>query len=137
MTLLASIGTIALLSGSLTNRVDALVEGSLRFAPDGSGEISFVTDWPADVHWFGAYLRKGEDRYSIHPEPFMAGSYFAPEKPRGDGLNHFKQVHCEAGLRRRKHGADPLPRTSRGESAAPRRGGDSGAWKEAASKIDA
>lgn len=92
MTLLASISTIALLSGWLANGRDVVFTGSLQMAPDGSGEISFVTDWPADVHWFGAYLRKGEDRYSIHPEPFVAGSYFDTDKSSGDGLNHFKFI---------------------------------------------
>ena len=92
MTLLASISTIILLSGWLDNGRDIVFTGSLQMAPDGSGEISFVTDWPADVHWFGAYLRKGKDRYSIHPEPFVAGSYFAPEKPHRDGLDRFKFI---------------------------------------------
>ena len=93
MSLLAAIGTIFLGGAALTNDVDVVCSASLAVdEAKKSGEISFTTDWPADVHWFGAYLRKGVDRYSIHPEPFVAGSYFAPEKPRGDGLNHFKFI---------------------------------------------
>ena len=57
-----------------------------------SGEVYFVSDWPADVHWFGAYLRKGNDRYSIHPEPFVPGGYFVPGKPDKDGRSNFTFV---------------------------------------------
>ena len=93
MSFLAAISTIFLGGAALTNGVDVVCSASLAVdEAKKSGEISFATDWPADVHWFGAYLRKGKDRYSIHPEPFVSGSYFAPEKPRGDGLNHFKFI---------------------------------------------
>ena len=93
MSFLATISTIFLGGAALTNGVDVVCSASLAVdEAKKSGEISFATDWPADVHWFGAYLRKGKDRYSIHPEPFVSGSYFAPEKPHGDGLNHFKFI---------------------------------------------
>ena len=93
MSFLAAISTIFLGGAALTNGVDVVCSASLAVdEAKKSGEISFATDWPADVHWFGAYLRKGKDRYSIHPEPFVSGSYFAPEKPHGDGLNHFKFI---------------------------------------------
>ncbi len=93
MSFLAAISTIFLGGAALTNGVDVVCSASLAVdEAKKSGEISFATDWPADVHWFGAYLRKGKDRYSIHPEPFVSGSYFAPEKPIGDGLNHFRFI---------------------------------------------
>ena len=86
MTLLAAISTVFLGGAALTNGADVVCSAALAVdETTKAGEIGFATDWPADVHWFGAYLRKGEDRYSIHPEPFVAGSYFAPEKPHRDG----------------------------------------------------
>ena len=93
MTLLAAISTVFLGGAALTNGADVVCSAALAVdETTKAGEIGFATDWPADVHWFGAYLRKGEDRYSIHPEPFVAGSYFAPEKPLGDGLDRFKFI---------------------------------------------
>ena len=83
MTILASISTIYLSSALTAGGADFVCSESLAVNEDEkSGEVHFVTDWPADVHWFGAYLRKGDDRYSIHPEPFVPGGYFVPGKPR-------------------------------------------------------
>ena len=93
MSFLAAISTIFLGGAALTNGADVVCSQSLAVDESRkSGEIGFVTDWPADVHWFGAYLRKDEDRYSIHPEPFVAGGYFEPGKPLDDGMNSFKFI---------------------------------------------
>ena len=91
MSLLASIGTIYLSGALASGGADFTCSGSLQVNEDEkNGVIDFVTDWPADVHWFGAYLRKGDDRYSIHPDPFVPGSYFVPGMPlRDDGRSYF------------------------------------------------
>ena len=63
MILLVAISTIFLGGAAFTNGADVVCSQSLAVdETKKSGEISFVTDWPADVHWFGAYLRKGNDR---------------------------------------------------------------------------
>ena len=93
MTLLASISTIYLSSALTAGGADFVRSESLAVNEDEkSGEVYFVSDWPADVHWFGAYLRKGDDRYSIHPEPFVPGGYFVPGKPDKDGRSNFTFV---------------------------------------------
>ena len=93
MTLLASISTIYLSSALTAGGADFVCSESLAVNEDEkSGEVYFVSDWPADVHWFGAYLRKGDDRYSIHPEPFVPGGYFVPGKPDKDGRSNFTFV---------------------------------------------
>lgn len=129
MTLLAAV----VLSGALANGADATFSGSLEPAPDGSARVAFETDWPADVHWFGAYLRKGADRYSIHPEPFVPGGYFAFEKPAPDGRARFAFVvkpgffdgRVRQILFRARHAANPSPPNASavaalGETAHPR-----------------
>lgn len=86
MSILATI----FLSGALTGSVDVVTADNLNINADGrGGTIEFVTDWPIDVHWFGAYLRKGVHRYSVHPRNFVPGSYFAPLKPDKEGRNRF------------------------------------------------
>ena len=93
MTILASISTIYLSSALTAGGADFVCSGSLAVNEDEkSGEVYFVSDWPADVHWFGAYLRKGDDRYSIHPEPFVPGGYFVPGEPDKDGRSNFTFV---------------------------------------------
>ena len=93
MTILASISSIYLSSALTAGGADFVCSESLAVNEDEkSGEVHFVSDWPADVHWFGAYLRKGDDRYSIHPEPFVAGGYFEPGKPDQDGRSNFTFV---------------------------------------------
>ena len=84
------LAVVALLSGALTNGVDVVVSERLpEVAAGEAAKIEFVTDWPADVLWFGAYLRKGKDRYAVHPEPFVPGSYFEPGAADADGKTHF------------------------------------------------
>ncbi len=112
MTALATI----FLSGALTGGVDVVCADSVNvIGPGQGGTIEFVTDWPADVHWFGAYLRKDADRYSVHPRSFVPGSYFAPLNPDEQGRNRFlfiikpgfecpKRVDFLA-----KHTANPIP----------------------------
>ena len=93
MTILASISTIYLSSALTAGGADFVCSESLAVNEDEkSGEVYFVSDWLADVHWFGAYLRKGDDRYSIHPEPFVPGGYFVPGKPDKDGRSNFTFV---------------------------------------------
>lgn len=39
-------------------------------------EVEFECPFPADVHWFGAYLRNGSKRWSLHPTVHVPGGCF-------------------------------------------------------------
>lgn len=56
------------------------IEGGEEF------EAYFETDLPADVHWFGAYLRKGADRFACHQLKHLPRAYWGARKTDREGV---------------------------------------------------
>lgn len=93
----------------------AVKEGGMEpFAPF---EAVFETTMPPDVHWFGAFLREGEDRFSIHQLNHVPRATWSLRDAATEGLteivyagkaDRFGRVDLEFEAR---HASNPKPPT--------------------------
>lgn len=99
----------------LDRKDDSTFVGRLEAGKDGVPEIRFRVPQSADVHWFGAYVRNGTDRWSIYTERLLPGGYFElVEASDKDGWAHvaFRARKADVGRTVRfvaRHAANPPP----------------------------